>query len=83
MVAKGENTIFKVLHARSLKVRRCADLMFLNMRTQECNLHNLGTVPSLRDATAATVCDESEVCVTHREHFRLYSNLSMMVARLV
>ena len=27
LVAKSENTIFKV-YARSLKVRRCADLMF-------------------------------------------------------
>ena len=63
LVAKGENTIFKV-YARSLKVRRCADLIFLNMRTQECDLHNLGTVPSLRDASGVTVCDESEVCVT-------------------
>ena len=64
MVDKGENTIFKVLYARSLKVRRCADLTLLNMLTQEGNLHNLGTVPSLRDASNMAVCDESEVCVT-------------------
>ena len=67
LVAEGESTIFKV-YARSLKVRRCADLIFLNMRTQECNLHNLGTVPSLRDASSIAVRDETEVCVTHREH---------------
>ena len=64
LVAKEENSIFKALYARSLKVRRCADLIFLNMRTQECDLHNLGTVPSLRVAPGVAVCDESEVCVT-------------------
>ena len=28
LVAKGENIIFKVLYMCSLKLRRCADLMF-------------------------------------------------------
>ena len=32
LVAKGENTIFKVLYMCSLKLRRCADLIFLNLR---------------------------------------------------
>ena len=84
LVAEGENTIFKVLYMCSLKLRRYADLIFLNLRTPYCVLCNLvGTVASLRDASNMAVCDESEVCVTHREHFRLYSNLSMMVARHV
>ena len=63
LVAKGENSIFKV-YACSLKLRRYADLIFLNLRTPDCVLRNLGTVPSLRDASGVTVCDESEVCVT-------------------
>ena len=64
LVAKEENSIFKALYARSLKVRRCADLIFLNLRTPDCVLRNLGTVPSLRDASNMAVCDESEVCIT-------------------
>ena len=35
LVAKGENTIFKV-YACSLKLRRYTDLIFLNMRTPDC-----------------------------------------------
>ena len=67
LVAKGENSIFKV-YACSLKLRRYADLIFLNLRTPDCVLRNLRTVPSLRDASNMAVCDESEVCVTQREH---------------
>ncbi len=64
LVAEGENTIFKVLYMCSLKLRRYADLIFLNLRTPDCVLCNLGTVPNLWDASNMAVCDESEVCVT-------------------
>ena len=64
LVAKGENTIFKVLYACSLKLRRCADLIFLNMRTSDCVLRKIETVPSLRGASGLAVAHTPDICVS-------------------
>ena len=73
LVAKEENSIFKALYARSLKVRRCADLIFLNMRTQECkNGHPRGSKDQVYLAVACAYIAPARAPTVERKCILLF-----------